>query len=202
MTLYNPINLICYYIYLKGKKILKHRELQQYRKVAQIGNNSKITGGSINNNQAQSAIRIGDNTIVRGELLTFGHGGDISVGDYSYIGERTKVWSAKKISIGNRVLIAHNVNIHDQNSHPLDSNERHLDQKHIMENGFRKENNLNERPIIIEDDVWIGYNSTIMKGVHIGRGAIIGANSVITKNIEPYTVVVNSFENKIIKSTT
>jgi len=41
----------------------------------------------------------------------------------------------------------------------------------------------------IGNDVWIGYNATIMPGVKIGDGAIIGANSIITKDVEPYTIV-------------
>ena len=43
--------------------------------------------------------------------------------------------------------------------------------------------------LIIGNDVWIGYNSTIMAGIEIGDGAIIGANSTVTKNVPPYTIV-------------
>ena len=45
------------------------------------------------------------------------------------------------------------------------------------------------RPIVIEDKVWIGINSTILPGVKIGYGAIIGAGSVVTKDVEPMTIV-------------
>ena len=44
------------------------------------------------------------------------------------------------------------------------------------------------RPIVIEDKVWIGINSTILPGVKIGYGAIVGAGSVVTKDVPPYTV--------------
>ena len=47
-------------------------------------------------------------------------------------------------------------------------------------------------PIIIENDVWIGYGATIMSGVTVGNGAIIGAHSVVTKNVEPYSIVVGN----------
>jgi acetyltransferase-like isoleucine patch superfamily enzyme len=46
--------------------------------------------------------------------------------------------------------------------------------------------------VIIEDDVWIGFNSIILKGVRIGRGAIIGAGSIVTKDIAPWTVNVGN----------
>lgn len=99
----------------------------------------------------------------------------------------------KKIVIGNRVLISHNVNIHDNNSHSLDANLRHEDYIHISTKGMLlKENNLNEKEIIIGDDVWIGFNSTIMKGVRIGRGSIVGANTIVTKDIPEYVVCVGS----------
>lgn len=48
---------------------------------------------------------------------------------------------------------------------------------------------LSKGDIVIEDDVWIGYRSTILSGIHIGRGAIIAAGSVVTKNIPPYAIV-------------
>ena len=43
--------------------------------------------------------------------------------------------------------------------------------------------------VVIEDDVWIGTKSTILKGVHIGQGAVIAAGSVVTHNVAPFTVV-------------
>lgn len=52
-------------------------------------------------------------------------------------------------------------------------------------------------PIIIEDDVWIGANAIILSGVTIGEGAIIGAGSVVTKNVEPYTIFAGNPAKKI-----
>jgi acetyltransferase-like isoleucine patch superfamily enzyme len=54
------------------------------------------------------------------------------------------------------------------------------------------------KKVIIEDDVWIGINSVIMSGIKIGKGAIIGSNSVVTKNVEPYKVVAGN-PAKVIK---
>lgn len=50
----------------------------------------------------------------------------------------------------------------------------------------------NDKPVIIEDDVWIGSNVTILKGVKIGRGSIIHAGSIISRSIKPYTLYVNN----------
>ena len=45
------------------------------------------------------------------------------------------------------------------------------------------------RPVLIEDDVWIGHGATIMHGVRIGEGAVVAAGALVTKDVEPYTVV-------------
>ncbi len=51
-------------------------------------------------------------------------------------------------------------------------------------------------PIIIEDDVWIGYGATVLSGVHIGQGAVIGAGSVVSSDVPPYAIYAN---NKVLK---
>lgn len=141
----------------------------------------------------KTKIIVGKHTQLNGELMIFGHGGEIIIGDYGFIGQNTRIWSAKKITIGNRVLISHNVNIHDQISHPMSSIERHLDFKFIIETGrLRSENNIMEKEVIIEDDVWIGFGSSVMKGVRIGKGAVVGAYSMVTKDIPPFAVVVGN----------
>jgi acetyltransferase-like isoleucine patch superfamily enzyme len=189
------INVFFYRLHEKNDALLKVKQQNLINdlnsKNATIGSNTRIFNeAKINNNLGdKTKIVIGHNCDVRGELMTFGHGGEITIGNYSFVGERTKIWSAKKITIGNRVLISHNVNIHDNNSHPLDSKLRHEDFKHIATVGLQKDNNLNEKIIIIGDDVWIGFNSIILKGVTIGEGAIVGAGSVVTKDVAPYTIV-------------
>jgi acetyltransferase-like isoleucine patch superfamily enzyme len=169
----------------------QNKKKDSYTENAIIGADTRIfPEASINNNlDDKSKIIIGDNCDIRGELLIFGHGGEIIIGNYSFVGERSKIWSAKKITIGNRVLISHNVNIHDNNSHPIDAGLRHKDFVHIKKIGFQKENDLKESEIVIHDDVWIGFNASILKGVTIGTGAIIASGSVVTKDVEPYTIV-------------
>lgn len=48
---------------------------------------------------------------------------------------------------------------------------------------------ISKGDIVVEDDVWIGYGSTIMSGLHVGQGAIIAAGSVVTKDVPPYAIV-------------
>jgi acetyltransferase-like isoleucine patch superfamily enzyme len=89
------------------------------------------------------------------------------------------------------VLIAHNVNIIDNISHPIDAVLRHQDFLNSYTIGM-KEYDLKAASIIIGDDVWIGYNTSILKGVTIGTGAIIGSGSVVTKDVKPWTVNVGN----------
>jgi acetyltransferase-like isoleucine patch superfamily enzyme len=148
-------------------------------------------GGRIepSNRRIRESIVVGDHTHIWGHLVTFGHGGRITMGSYCYVGEYSKVWSAVEVAIGDRVLIAHNVSIFDSNTHPMNAAERHRQFVHIITKGHPTELNLREVPVIIEDDVWIGCNSVILKGVRIGRGAVVGAGSVVTRSVPPFVVV-------------
>lgn len=154
-------------------------------KTTQIYESAKIFNyfGDIN------SIKIGAFTHVRGELLTFAHGGEIRIGDYCYIGDFTKIWSALSISIGDRVLISHNVNIFDNITHPISPKLRHDQFKEIITSGHPKSIDLRELPVIIQDDVLIGCMSIILRGVTIGKGAIISAGSVVKEDVPAYTIV-------------
>lgn len=135
-------------------------------------------------------ICIGEHTVIRGELLTFAHGGDIQLGEYCYLGEHSRIWSAKSIRIGDRVLISHNVSIFDNDTHPIDDPvARHKQFKDIITTGHPKDIDLKEQPVVIEDDVLISCQCVVLKGVTIGRGAVVGAGSIVTEDVPPYTVV-------------
>lgn len=100
----------------------------------------------------------------------------IRVGDHCGFTGATLV-AAKSIQIGNRVLLGSNVTITDTDFHPLDAQERTTNPL-----GGKSE------PVTIEDDVFVGMNAVILKGVTIGRCSVIGANSVITGDIPAYVV--------------
>jgi len=142
-----------------------------------------------NNLSDANLIKIGAYSYIKGELLTFGHGGKIEIGKYCFIGKNTYIWSGKSIQVRDRVLISHNCNIFDNDTHPINPKERHKQYKDIITYGQTKNINLRDKEVIIKDDVLIGANSIILKGVTIGEGAIVGAGSVVTKDVPPYTIV-------------
>jgi len=84
------------------------------------------------------------------------------------------VYSKTSIKIGRRVKLGANCLIMDHDDHPEDAR-----------SGIPK-------PIQIEDDVWLGANVHVMKGVKIGCGALVGANSVVTKDLPPHCVAVGA----------
>lgn len=134
-------------------------------------------------------IKVGKHTIVAGELLVFSHGGDISIGEWCYIGEGARVWSSGSVHIGDRVLISHNVNIFDSLTHPLNARLRHAQFKAIMQTGHPRSIDLGERPVTVGNDVWIGANACVLRGVFLGEGAIVGASAVVTHDVPPFTLV-------------
>lgn len=154
-------------------------------KGARLGRTARI----INIGQQSSQIRIGAGTVVDGQLLVFPHGGQISLGEWCYVGEGTRIWSASRIEIGDRVMISHNVNIFDNLTHPLSAQLRHQHFHHIATVGHPKNIDLGERPVKIAHDAWIAAGAMVLRGVTIGEGAIVGAGAVVTHDVAPWTVV-------------
>lgn len=103
-----------------------------------------------------------------------------SVGSGTFIGHDCAFAIAKRIRIGSHCLIAGGVRIADFDGHSLDAGER------------RSGASLGDDPfheVIIGDDVWIGRGAMILKGVRIGDRAVIGASSVVVRDVPPDTVV-------------
>lgn len=129
-------------------------------------------------------VRVGANSVVAGELLVFAHGGDIAIGDWCYIGEGSRIWSAASVTIGDRVLVSHGVNIHDCDSHPRDAAGRHEHFRELRRQGHPRElEGVASAPVRIEDDAWIGFNAIVLKGVTVGARSIVAAGSVVTRDV-------------------
>lgn len=105
----------------------------------------------------------------------------ITVGNNSSIGDDSHVTAINRISIGNNVRMGKRILITDNAHGASDPN--------LLDIAPNYRPLVSKGPVVIEDNVWIGEKSSIMPGVTIGRGSIIGANSVVTKDIPPYCVV-------------
>lgn len=109
----------------------------------------------------------------------------LSIGDNSSLGINCMIM--KGVTIGANVMMAPEVYIYTQN-HKFDD----------VTIPMVKQGRTPMEEVIIEDDVWIGSRVTILPGVKIGKGSVIAASSVVTKDVEPYTVVAGN-PAKIIK---
>lgn len=102
---------------------------------------------------------------------------NVKIGNFVYINHNTDIYGQGGVEIGNYVLVGPNTNI-------LSVNHAYSDWK--LPIGGQ---GITLKKVIIEDDVWICANVTVLPGVKIGRGSIIGANAVVTKNVAPYSMM-------------
>lgn len=114
-----------------------------------------------------------------------GKGENVKIGSNCHLNENVFIQGAY---IGNNVLIAPNVSI-------LSVSHNHENTEIPIVNQGETQPN----PPTIEDDVWLGRNVVIMPGILVGKGSIIGAGAVVTKNVEPYSVM-GGVPAKFIKS--
>jgi acetyltransferase-like isoleucine patch superfamily enzyme len=164
---------------------------QESRSMAVVGETTKLFDVSkLVNEWDRSQLTIGERCYVMGEVILLHPNARFTMGNYCSVGADTKIWVQSGVTIGNYVLIAHRVDIIDNNSHSLDWRDRREDAHDVFERGKKLDmSKVATAPIVIEDDVWIGARSTILKGVRIGRGAIVAAASVVTRDVAPFTVV-------------
>ena len=110
------------------------------------------------------------------------------------------------LTIGNFCSIADNVHFFLGGEHNYHNISTFPFKNYIFKNKIKE--SISKGPIIIGDDVWIGFGTTILSGVKIGQGSVIGANSIVTKDIPPYSIYAGNriikrrFSNKIIKKLT
>ena len=142
-----------------------------------FGKGVKIEG-FIEMPQCGRGLYLANNTrICWGVQLTVVKDARLIIGESCFIGPQVRVSCHERIAIGNNCLIAGSVSIHDNN--------------HIFENidipitqqGFTSS------PVTIGDDVWIGTRTIILPGVKIGNHSIIGAGSVVTKDVPEWAIV-------------
>jgi acetyltransferase-like isoleucine patch superfamily enzyme len=114
-------------------------------------------------------------------------GATIVVGDRTFMGSSI-VSVADNVRIGSDVLISWGVNIADHDSHSLDWAGRRDDVRNWLR-GEKDWSQVSVAPVLISDKAWIGMNSIILKGVTVGEGAVVGAGSIVTKDVAPWTVV-------------
>lgn len=151
--------------------------------------------------QPRSYVRIGNESHVGGTFVFERGLGEITIGDRTSIGGGCLFICTQDagIHLGNNVMLSWDVTVTDSNSHSLNSNIRSNDAFDWLagvEVGrmghFKDWSNVQSAPIHIHDGAWIGFGSTILKGVTIGKGAIVGSKSVVTKDVPDGAIAVGN----------
>jgi acetyltransferase-like isoleucine patch superfamily enzyme len=141
--------------------------------------------------KAPRAVVLGDHvSCYAGCSFAIGVNGRCTVGDFTLM-NGALVMAEERIEIGSHCLISWNVGIADSDFHPLASAQRIIDAQALAP--FFKDRPprppLRTAPVIISDNVWIGMNAIILKGVTIGENSVVAAGAVVTKSVPPGVVV-------------
>lgn len=164
------------------KRILYYEPMFRAR-CDRVGRGLHLIGG-IPQIAGHLKVLVGDNVTLHGitSFVTTKVGDEpvLEIGDGTYVGYQVTVSAGKRVTIGRHCLIADRVLIADNDGHPLEF-DRRISGCPVEAQDIR--------PVVLEDGVWVGSRSVILKGVRIGRGAVVGANSVVTKDVPPFTLM-------------
>lgn len=166
-----------------------------------VGSSTKILVGSNIRFDVESEdrvyVNIGEKGIIKASFIFESNQGIVNIGNNVHIGGATFI-SRTSITIENDVTMAWGIMIYNHDSHSIfwenrknDNNQCYQDYiNHSGNNVANKDwRNVVSKPIHICSKVWIGFDVTILKGVTIGEGAVVGAKSVVTRDVPPWTVV-------------
>jgi acetyltransferase-like isoleucine patch superfamily enzyme len=155
---------------------------------ARVGPDSLLTGDYAFKrfrSRRELALVIGAHCTMDGVHFALGEGGRVEVGDYCYFTNAVLLCELE-IRFGSYVVLGWNVTVADTDFHPVGPAERIADAVACSPLGQgRRRPEVARQPVIIEDDVWVGPNATILKGVRIGAGAWVEAGALVTRDVPP-----------------
>ncbi|MCF3596438.1 glycosyltransferase [Rhodobacteraceae bacterium LMO-12] len=166
-----------------------------------VGADSRVAGLNVDvrlHQENRTYVVVGQQCDITATFVFERGVGMISVGDGTSIGSGCLLICAQPdgIRIGRNVMLSWDVVVTDNNSHSLDRDMRENDARDWLTGtlrgrtgAFKNWQDVGAAPVTIGDGVWIGFGASIMKGVTIGEGAIIASQSVVTKDIPPYSIV-------------
>jgi acetyltransferase-like isoleucine patch superfamily enzyme len=165
---------------------------------ATVGENSNIKNVILdvrNPEEGRRYLEVGKNSLITGSFIFEIANGKIKIGNDTFIGGGTFI-CIEEIEIGNDVMFSWGCTVMDNNAHSLNWKHRKDDvkawKKGVDENKIGKYKdwaNVARKKITIKDKAWIGFDSIILKGVTIGQGAVVGAGSVVVKDVPDWAIV-------------
>lgn len=175
---------------------LEHQTNPKLPPNIRLGSNSVITSDERCFNRFRSqldpALIIGANCTMDYVHFALGEAATVEIGDYCYF-TSVILLCEQEIRIGNYVILGWNTTIADTDFHPIAPAERIVDAIACSPLGKgRPRPPVIREPVTIEDDVWIGPNTTILKGVRIGQGAWIEAGALVSRDVPPRSRVLGN----------
>jgi len=133
-------------------------------------------------------VKIGANAAIRGVIRCEGEG-RCEIGPEVYVGDGAIISSRISVEIGEGTLLAHGVQVFDNDTHPVDAAERRAHFRSILKLGPRRDFAVAARPVRIGKDCWLGFGAAVMKGVSLGDEAVVAAGALVTRDVRPRTIV-------------
>lgn len=154
-----------------------------------IGSDSSIAGAQLTvRGPVGCSVSIGSHSDVHARIVLERSHASLIIGSRTHIGGGTLLDVACGITIGDDVLVSFDVLIMDHGSHSPYFSQR-KDDVVAWQNGKKDWKNVKVDEVIVGSKCWLGARSTILAGVHIGEGSVVGAGSVVTKDVPPWVVV-------------
>ena len=200
MSIINILRKIKRYLYFK--RIEKYADLSKdsiYENAFLMRTDNPFKG--------RKYLKIGHQCMIGANVVFESTEGFVQIGDRCQLSSGTSLISRTRIIIEDDVIIAGGCLIYDHDSHSIYWDERsndviqQIDDYNKFRNPIKNKNwsVVKSQGIVIKSKVWIGNGVTILKGVTIGEGAVIGAKSVVTHDVEPYSLVAGNPAREIKK---
>jgi acetyltransferase-like isoleucine patch superfamily enzyme len=142
-------------------------------------------------------LSVGEDSIIHADISFEESGGKIQIGSRSFVG-RSDLVCYRSLVIGDDVIMSWGITVVDHDSHSIEWHNRKNDVRDWGK-GLKNWEHIPHAPVIIGNKVWVGFNASILKGVTIGEGAVIGACAVVTRDIPAYSVAVGN-PAKVVRS--
>lgn len=135
-------------------------------------------------------LTVGEDSIIHADVRFERSGGKIQIGSRTFVG-RSDLVCYRSLVIGDDVIMSWGITVVDHDSHSIEWSKRRDDVRDWGK-GEKNWQHVAHAPVVVGNKAWVGFNASILKGVTIGEGAVIGACSVVTRDIPPYSMAVGN----------